>query len=252
MPRRSVSVRWQHEQATIVRLKITLDDVKPAVLRRVEVPVDITLDRLHLTIQAAMGWTNSHLYDLRFGDVSWSRPYPEADWEGDFLDARKVRLGDILEDIGRKKLTYLYDFGDGWEHSIKVERRSDPEAGMLYPRLIEVGGRCPPDDCGGPWGYADLLEAIRTPLTNATPTPGMDRRGLRSRSGRFREARHRRRPPCQGLVSKAGRPAHKPAAEVNRCRAEAQAQPACAGCRMGRAKPARPSYMEPLFDRGIP
>jgi hypothetical protein len=60
---------------TIAQLKITLDDVKPAVLRRVEVPFDIRLDRLHLTIQAAMGWTNSHLYELRAGDIGW-RPIP--------------------------------------------------------------------------------------------------------------------------------------------------------------------------------
>jgi len=148
---------------TIARLKITLDDVKPAILRRVEVPFDIRLDRLHLTIQAAMGWTNSHLYELRAGDAGWSTPYPEADWSGDFLDARKARLGDVLEDIGAKKLVYLYDFGDGWEHTIKVERLADPEPAVLYPRLIEVSGRCPPEDCGGPWGYAEFLEAITDP-----------------------------------------------------------------------------------------
>jgi len=148
---------------TIARLNITLDDVKPAVLRRVEVPFDIRLDRLHLTIQAAMGWTNSHLYELRTGGVGWSTPDPDADWADDFLDARKARLGDVLEDIGRKKITYVYDFGDGWEHTIKVERLIDPEAGVLYPRLIEVCGRCPPEDCGGPWGYADLLEVINDP-----------------------------------------------------------------------------------------
>jgi len=62
--------------ATIARLKITLDDVKPVVLRRVEVPFDIRLDRLHLTLQAAMGWTNSHLYEIRAGGVGWSTPYP--------------------------------------------------------------------------------------------------------------------------------------------------------------------------------
>jgi hypothetical protein len=148
---------------TIARLKITLDDVKPAVLRRIEVPLDIRLDRLHLTIQAAMGWTNSHLYELRAGAASWSTPYPYADWGGDFLDARKAGLGDTLKDIGRKKLTYLYDFGDGWEHTIKVERLTDPEAGVLYPRLIDVSGRCPPEDCGGPWGYAEVLKAIKAP-----------------------------------------------------------------------------------------
>lgn len=146
---------------TIARLKITLDDVKPAVLRRVEVPFDIRLDRLHLTIQAAMAWTNSHLYEIRAGDVGWSTPYPEQDWAGDFLDARKARLGDVLEDIGTKTLKYLYDFGDGWEHTIKIERLLDPEPGVLYPRLIEISGRCPPEDVGGPWGYAEFLDAIK-------------------------------------------------------------------------------------------
>jgi hypothetical protein len=148
---------------TIARLKITLDDVIPAVLRRVEVPFDIRLDRLHLTIQTAMGWTNSHLYEIRAGDVGWSTPDPDADWVGDFLDARKGRLDDILEDIGTSKFVYLYDFGDGWEHTIKVERLTDPEPAVLYPRLVEISGRCPPEDCGGPWGYAELLDAINDP-----------------------------------------------------------------------------------------
>ena len=149
--------------ATIARLKITLDDVKPVVLRRVEVPFDIRLDRLHLTIQAAMGWTNSHLYEIRAGGVGWSTPDPDADWGDDFMDARKARLGDILEDIGTKTLKYLYDFGDGWEHTIKIERLIDPEPGMLYPRLIEAKGHCPPEDVGGPWGYGELLEALADP-----------------------------------------------------------------------------------------
>jgi hypothetical protein len=146
---------------TIARLKITLDNVKPAVLRRVEVPFDIRLDRLHLTIQAAMGWTDSHLYEIRAGDVGWSTPNPDADWTvGEFLDARKARLDHILEDIGTRKLVYIYDFGDGWEHTIRVERLTEPEPGALYPRLVEVSGRCPPENSGGPWGYAELLEAI--------------------------------------------------------------------------------------------
>lgn len=149
--------------ATVAQLKITLDDVKPVVVRRVEVPFDIRLDRLHLTIQAAMGWTNSHLYEIRAGGVGWSTPYPEADWAGDFIDARKARLSDIIEDIGSKTLKYLYDFGDGWGHTIKVERLTDREPRMLYPRLLEAKGHCPPEDVGGPWGYAEFLEAIADP-----------------------------------------------------------------------------------------
>jgi Plasmid pRiA4b ORF-3-like protein len=73
---------------TIARLKIALGHVKPMVLRRIEVPLDIRLDRLHLTIQAAMGWTNSHFYEIRAGDVGWSTPFPDADWSGDFMPAR--------------------------------------------------------------------------------------------------------------------------------------------------------------------
>jgi Plasmid pRiA4b ORF-3-like protein len=147
--------------ASIARLKITLDDVKPAVLRRIEVPLTLRLDRLHLAIQSAMGWTNSHLYEIRAGDVGWGMTDP--DWGAGPLDARKARLIDVLEDVGTKTLRYLYDFGDGWEHTIKVERLLDPQPGVVYPRLIEASGRCPPEDIGGTWGYAEFLDAIHDP-----------------------------------------------------------------------------------------
>jgi len=146
---------------TIARIKITLDDVTPAVLRRVEVPLAIRLDRLHLTIQAAMGWTNSHLYQLRAGDVGWGVPDPN--WSDGPLDARKTRLIDVLEDVGTKTLRYVYDFGDGWEHTIKIERLPDPMPSIAYPRLVDAAGRCPPEDIGGPWGYVELLEARADP-----------------------------------------------------------------------------------------
>ena len=133
---------------TIAHLTITLDDVKPTVLRRIEVPFDIRLDRLHLAIQAAMGWTDTHLYEIRAGDVGWG--IHDRDWADGPLDARKASLGNVLEDVGTKTLRYLYDFGDGWEHTIKVERLVDREPGALYPRLIEASGRCPPEDIGGP------------------------------------------------------------------------------------------------------
>jgi Plasmid pRiA4b ORF-3-like protein len=86
--------------AAIARLKITLDDMEPAVIRRVEAPFDIRLDRLHLLIQAAMGWTNSHLYEIRAGDVGWGMPDPG--WPDGPLDARKARLADVVEDVGTR------------------------------------------------------------------------------------------------------------------------------------------------------
>jgi hypothetical protein len=147
--------------ATIARLKITLDDLKPAVLRRIEVPLTIRLDRLHLAIQAAMGWSNSHLYEIRARDVGWGEPDP--DWGDGPLDASKATLAGVLEDIGTKTLRYLYDFGDGWEHTIKIERIADAVPGLAYPRLVEAAGRCPPEDVGGPWGYAELLAALADP-----------------------------------------------------------------------------------------
>ena len=146
---------------SIARLKITLDHVEPMVLRRIEVPLAIRLDRLHLVIQVAMGWTDSHLYEIRAGDVGWGIPDP--DWGDGPLDARKARLVDVLEDIGVKTIQYLYDFGDGWEHTIKIERIDPAERDTTYPRLIEVTGRCPPEDVGGPPGYEEFLEAIADP-----------------------------------------------------------------------------------------
>ena len=147
--------------ASIARLKITLNDVEPKVLRRLEVPFSIRLDRLHQALQAALGWTDTHLFEIRTRDVGWGIPNP--DWGDGPLDARKATLASIVEDTGARTLRYLYDFGDGWEHTIKVERLIDPLPGVSYPRLIEASGRCPPEDVGGPWGYAEFLEALADP-----------------------------------------------------------------------------------------
>ena len=155
--------------AAVLRLKVTLNDVEPKVLRRIEVPADIKLDRLHLTLQAALGWTNSHLFEIRARDVGWGQPSP--DWPDGPLDARKAKLIDVLEDAGTKTLRYLYDYGDGWEHTIKVERMAPAEPDAVYPRLIEASGRCPPEDVGGPWGYGEMLEALKIPATSAMPKP---------------------------------------------------------------------------------
>jgi hypothetical protein len=73
----------------------------------------------------------------------------------------RAHLDNVLEDIGTRTLKYLYDFGDCWEHTIKVERLLEPELGVLYPRLIDATGRCPP--IGAPWGYAEFLKAIHVP-----------------------------------------------------------------------------------------
>ncbi len=88
---------------------------------------------------------------------------PDPDFGDGPLDARKARLVDVLEDVGARSLKYLYDFGDGWEHSVRIERITDAVPGITYPRLVEATGRCPPEDVGGPWGYRDFLDAMADP-----------------------------------------------------------------------------------------
>ncbi|TPW07428.1 MAG: plasmid pRiA4b ORF-3-like [Alphaproteobacteria bacterium] len=145
-----------------VRLKITLDDVTPQVMWRVEVPLSIRLDRLHLVMQAAMGWENYHLWEFRVQGVGFGPPDPDDGFPGP-LNAAKATLRLVLEDTGAKTLKYLYDFGDGWEHTVKVERILDATPGLDLPILIAAHGACPPEDVGGPPGYDEFRAAVADP-----------------------------------------------------------------------------------------
>ena len=143
-------------------LKITLDDVEPKVMRRIVVSADIRLDRLHLAIQAAMGWTNSHLYEFRIGGAGWGEPDPDGIYVGP-LDAKKGRLRAVLADAGSKTFGYLYDFGDCWSHTVKLEKIVPMIEGEPALLLLDAIGRCPPEDCGGSSGYERLLEILANP-----------------------------------------------------------------------------------------
>lgn len=149
----------------IARLRIELTDVSPLPIRVVEVPVDIKLDRLHLVIQAAMPWDNYHLYEFRTRNGRWGLPmkdfgFPEG---ASSHDAKKGSLAELLASQKGKSFDYHYDFGDDWLHKITVERTFEAEGGIAYPRLVDASGACPHEDCGGPWGYAEMVEAIQDP-----------------------------------------------------------------------------------------
>ena len=149
--------------APIYQLKITLRDSRPPIWRRVLVPADFTLAKLHWVIQQAMGWTNSHLHHFRVGETYYSLPVPYTDWaELNEKDSRKVRLDQIAPRV-KAKFVYEYDFGDSWEHEIVVEKILPPEPGVKYPTCLKGKGACPPEDVGGVWGYAGFLEAIHDP-----------------------------------------------------------------------------------------
>lgn len=149
--------------ADIARLRIDLAEVTPRVRRRIEVPLALTLHDLHTAIQIAMGWTDSHLYEFRAGKAVYGVPDPDWELGGTrILSARRTRLAEVLAG-DRKTFTYVYDFGDDWQHKVRVEAMTVGDPAVLYPRLVDGEGRCPPEDVGGPWGYADFLEAIGDP-----------------------------------------------------------------------------------------
>lgn len=147
----------------IARLKIVLDGVEPKVERWIVVPLKIRLDRLHDVLQVAMGWTNSHLWEIRIRDLGWGPVDPDNLFGDGPFDARKTTLQQALAQTGAKWFTYLYDFGDGWSHTVKLDRFETLPAGLDATFLAYAKGPCPPEDCGGPFGYADLVQAYTDP-----------------------------------------------------------------------------------------
>ena len=143
---------------SVLRLRVTLEDIEPAVLRRIEVPEAMRLDRLHLVLQAAMPWQNYHLWEFAAGKTRWGLPDP--DYGDDVRPAAKATLADAIGTAGATAFDYLYDFGDSWQHRIVVEDRIEPDPRHLYPRLTDVEGRCPPEDVGGFPDYDRFLDIL--------------------------------------------------------------------------------------------
>jgi len=137
--------------AQIWTIRIALREIRPEIWRRIEVPSTITLAELHHVIQNAMGWTNSHLHDFDLGDVRYGMALD--DFDDGMADERDALLDRVCQPGSR--FIYNYDFGDGWEHVGVVEKVVAMQPGVRYPRC--TAGR---NDCGGPWGYADMLKTL--------------------------------------------------------------------------------------------
>ena len=144
---------------TVYQLKASILDIRPPVWRRVVVPADITLSGLHVVLQAAFGWWDYHLHEFEINGERYGIDDGEG-WQPP-KDERHVRLSAVTQD--GSSFMYIYDFGDYWRHKIEVEKVLSAEPGTRLPAC--VGGRraCPPEDCGGTWGYEGLLEAIQDP-----------------------------------------------------------------------------------------
>jgi hypothetical protein len=144
---------------TVLRLKVTIDGTKPEVWRRVVVPDDITLSTLHEVFQAAFGWLNAHLHEYEIGGVRYGIDDGEADETVE--DETATTLKDVAS-VG-ETFTYTYDFGDDWIHTVEVEKELSAGPGTQYPRCVEGRRAGPPEDCGGPSGYQDVLVILDEP-----------------------------------------------------------------------------------------
>jgi hypothetical protein len=144
----------------VYQLKITLKHVRPPVWRRFLVKSDMKVSDLHKVIQTVMGWTNSHLHAFLIGSTNYA--LPDREIMTDDKDSRKVRLHEVIR-REKQKFFYEYDFGDGWEHTIVLEKVLQRDANLKYPTCLAGKRNCPPEDCGGPWGYANLLKILKDP-----------------------------------------------------------------------------------------
>jgi hypothetical protein len=152
----------------IYQLKVTLKGSKPKIWRRFLVRADMKLPRFHDVLQLVMGWTDSHLHQFIIksnkGPIYIGIPDPDSppSWQKE-LNEKRFRVADLLA-APKQKIQYEYDFGDGWEHEILLEKILPPDPSFKHPICLAGANACPPEDCGGIWGYYDpFLKALNDP-----------------------------------------------------------------------------------------
>ena len=145
----------------IIQLKISLQGTKPLIWRRVLVENSISFFKLHYIIQCAMGWENSHLFEFNVGGLRIGEPHEDDEgWGGQLMDSVTIILSSLIK-IPKEQFTYTYDFGDDWVHLIKLEKFLPIDKNLNYSICIDGELNCPPEDCGGIWGFYDMLEKLK-------------------------------------------------------------------------------------------
>ena len=145
---------------SIYQLKISLKMSKPEIWRRLHITSTCNLEQLHIAIQIAMGWTNAHLHEFSQGEARYGAPDSQMTY--DIYDESEFRLAQLFRAEG-DRMHYVYDFGDGWEHDIVLEKILPFATDIALPFCIEGQRACPPEDVGGIPGYELLLETISDP-----------------------------------------------------------------------------------------
>ncbi|MGB9430132.1 MAG: plasmid pRiA4b ORF-3 family protein [Gammaproteobacteria bacterium] len=144
----------------VLEIGVQLQYIEPPVWRRLRIRSGATLADLHDAIQAAMGWTNSHLHEFFIADRRYGPLHEDAPEE--LIDETTITM-EALKLAEGARFSYSYDFGDNWEHDIRVEKIEVMAAELLRPLCLDGARACPPEDCGGPPGYQELLDALADP-----------------------------------------------------------------------------------------
>lgn len=157
---RAVARRAKRLTTMLYQLRIELKEVQPIVWRRLLVPENVTLAKLNSILYQTMGWHGGHLHEYVVGRMHYG--IPDDDWPGaePMVDERRVRLNTLVEG-GARRFTYLYDFGDNWEHTVRVDDLVMPPRDGVRVRCIAGESACPTEDVGGPNAYFDFLAAIK-------------------------------------------------------------------------------------------
>jgi len=148
------------QAVSVYQIKVTLKESKPPIWRRIQVNSDITLYKFHQILQAAMGWSDYHLHQFVVHGKYYGTPDPDFDFE--VKNEKRVKLNKVFSEAGGKFI-YEYDFGDSWEHVILLEKILPLDQDVTCPVCLAGKRACPPEDCGGIWGYYNFLEAIHDP-----------------------------------------------------------------------------------------
>ena len=151
----------ENKQIAVIRIK--LKDTSLPIRRRVELDSNITLAEFHEIIQVVMGWWNYHLHQFYVNGITYAPQVIEEVDNSDrmpFEPTESTKLIDILNST--KRFSYEYDFGDGWDHEIVLNRYIEAKKGVKYPICVAAKGLCPPEDVGGTWGYEQLIEEAKS------------------------------------------------------------------------------------------
>ena len=152
---------WSVKRVPAYQLRVELVGIKPAIWRRFIVPPGIKLPKLHEAIQAAMGWHGGHMHEFIIGNVHYGAPYPGVENDPPLDDERRKSLKCALGGI--TTFRYIYDFGDYWQHKVKLEKILPDDGGLKLPMLTGGRNASPPEDVGGVQGYRDFLAIIADP-----------------------------------------------------------------------------------------